>query len=161
MLLIEESDNGSGVIYRDGRIVRLDCYSVRCLSIEAPQVQGRSMPEEVNTQGRASGDRCTAVENRWNNAVYMQRLRREMARARPLPEGEDQTPTPTGPRPTQRQAQHSAERDAAQHARIAERDGRQQARQQAKQQAVEQINAQIDQLLSAVWARQRMVHEAR
>lgn len=151
MLLIEKDDNGSGVIYRDGCIVRLDCYSVRCLSIEAPQVQGRSMQEEASVQGRASGDRCTAVENRWNNAVYMQRLKREMSRAGVLPEAEAQAPASTGPRPTQRQAQRSAEREAAQQARIAARD----ARQQAKQQALEQINAQIDQLLAAVWARQR------
>ncbi len=151
MLLIEKSDNGSGVIYRDGHIVRLDCSSIQCLSVDAPQVQGQPMREEANKYERAVGDRYTAVENRWNDAAYMQRLRREMSRAGVLPEAEAQAPASTGPRPTQRQGRRSAERDAAQQARIAARD----AKQQAKQQKVEEINAQIDWLLSSIWAGQR------
>ena len=107
------------------------------------------MQEGVSVQGSVSGDRCTAVESRWNNAAYMQRLRREMSRAGAPHEVAAQASPSARIRPTQYQAQRSAEREAAQQARIAARE----ARQQAKQQALEQINAQIDQLLAAVWAR--------
>ncbi len=157
MLLIEKNDNGSGAIYRDARIVQLDYYSIRCLSMDAPQVPGWSMQEETNKHKSGMGDRHTAVESRWNDAAYMQRLRREMSRTGALPEVEAQAPASTGPRPTQRQAQRNAERDAARQVRIAARDAKQQAKQKVKQQAVEEINAQIDRLLSAVWARQRRV----